>query len=151
MRIWFFIVALVGFWTTQAYAGYFGETSGDEFLRVQEAFQPSLTREGDRLELTWRIAPGYYLYKDKFKFIAQLEGGEQLLLTPVAINPAPVQRHDEFFGDVLTFEGVVDIRFDLGAKLAESTHIEVRYQGCATAGICYPPSKAILAIPEKNS
>lgn len=104
-----------------------------EFLPAEEAFQVSYTQPADdELIVSWGIAPGYYLYKEKIKAWQNLEGGKQ----PLGFEaPAGVLKHDPNFGDV-------EVYFDQVSVMLSSMEvgtIEVQYQGCAEAGLCYPP------------
>ncbi|MEO6066270.1 MAG: protein-disulfide reductase DsbD domain-containing protein, partial [Lysobacterales bacterium] len=115
-----------------------------DLLPVEEAFALSVSAPTrDQLELKWEIAPGYYLYRHRIAVnsrAADVEIGALVL-------PNGKRKTDEFFGDVETYRGTLIARQALTRVPAQdSIEVEVRYQGCADLGVCYPPEKKILAI-----
>jgi thiol:disulfide interchange protein len=113
----------------------FGNNQQQEFLPVEEAYVLTPRLEEDRIVLHWNIAPGYYLYQDKFK-ITQHSGGETETLEPLF---EPGKRiFDEYFNKELT---VYYHETDVVVPLTQSTpfRLSVQSQGCADAGLCYPP------------
>lgn len=114
-----------------------------EFLPVREAYQldGAVTREG-QLRLYWRIAEGYYLYQHAFKVVAT--GTELTDTLPLDLPPA-IAKTDEFFGDVSVYYDEVDLRLSLTEAGGPYT-LAVSYQGCADAGLCYPPETEYLQV-----
>ena len=114
-----------------------------EFLPVEQAFPVTVNRDsnGD-MRLFWPIPKGYYLYKKKFSFYAKSVRGTQAL---DATFPAGVVHEDEFFGRSEVFYGKLLIRLH-SAALTQSFVLEIRSQGCADAGLCYPPRKQFYEI-----
>jgi thiol:disulfide interchange protein DsbD len=104
-----------------------------EFLQVDEAFQFDFTQQGDQLTLSWKIADGYYLYKKQFKTVVK----EAELGTPV--YPVAEQVEDEFFGLSDVFREQLDITYPIVSSVQDGI-VKIRYQGCADAGLCYPPT-----------
>lgn len=98
-------------------------------LKADEAFTVTAARDTDgSLSLTWRIAPGTYLYRDSLK--AGREGA------PVALPlPPGEEKDDPNFGPVEIYHGALAIRV---AGLPETGALDVTFQGCAEQGICYP-------------
>ena len=121
-------------------------TSDDEFLNPDDAFQVSIsTRQPNLLVAHWNIADGYYLYRDKFS--VRLAGnGQVTLLTPVL--PAGDTHHDEFFGDVQIYHNAAEMQIPLQRSTGDATEMTLLlgYQGCADAGICYPPIKKKIPV-----
>ncbi len=116
-----------------------------EFLKPDEAFRLSATTEGaDALMLSWRIADGYYLYRSKLRFRTDTPGID--LGSPQL--PAAQTRKDAFFGDVETYRGRLDVRIPLRRRGVTESRValEVSYQGCADAGLCYPPNTRTLMV-----
>ncbi len=120
--------------------GFFDKPKAEpKFLPVDQAFeiQPLEKKDGSLL-VTWRIAPGYYLYRQRMSF----EPIGAAKIGPVRL-PAGEKHSDEYFG-------VVEIYRDafLTAKLADPqpgrVKLKVSYQGCADAGLCYPPQERVL-------
>ena len=93
----------------------------------------------DRIELRWQIAPGYYLYRHRTK--AEPLGGFQGVLQ----MPAGKPHRDEFFGDVETYRGELKAVL-VGQASADAVALRIKYQGCADAGICYPPQTRTLSV-----
>ena len=116
-----------------------------EFLQPDEAFVFTAdTNDDGEVRLDWRIAPGYYLYRDKMKFEAISEG---LKLGEVAL-PAGEVKDDLAFGRVEIFrnDGSVDVPIDAAPVGANPAWMRVAYQGCAEDGICYPPIKKEIPL-----
>ena len=114
-----------------------------EFLPVREAYQldGALTRDG-ALRLYWQITDGYYLYQHAFK-VRSLNGD-----TPASLAidfPPALSKTDEFFGEVQVYYNAADLTVRL-AEGAENLTVAVTYQGCADAGLCYPPETETLSI-----
>lgn len=104
-----------------------------EFLQVDEAFQFDFAQQGEQLILSWKIADGYYLYKKQFKTVAkQAEVG-------APVFPVAEQVEDEFFGLSDVFRGQLDITYPIVSSVQDGI-VKIRYQGCADAGLCYPPT-----------
>ena len=109
--------------------------SDTEFISPSEAFKISI-REVDKnhLEVKWDIAKGYYLYVGMFEFNIN---DSKTQITKINM-PDGIKKTDEFFGDVDVFYNTTkaDIYID---KLHSNSKLIVKYQGCADAGLCYPP------------
>lgn len=114
-----------------------------DFLPVRQAFQLSLvdtTAEAIKLRLV--ATEGYYLYRHRFQFRtepADIGLGEAQL-------PDGQKKHDEYFGDVEVYHGILDI--DLPRKPGDTRPftLVVTYQGCADKGLCYPPETERMTI-----
>ncbi len=118
----------------------------DEPLPPEQAFKISAKAlSADQLEITWDIADGYYLYRDKMKFISKTE--QVQTVTPAF--PEGETKHDENFGDMVVYHNHLTIPLSLITKGASSIQLLVQYQGCADRGVCYPPQKKTfdLALP----
>ncbi|MBW8367697.1 MAG: cytochrome C biogenesis protein, partial [Arenimonas sp.] len=113
-----------------------------DLLPIDEAF--ALTAKANdrgRLEFTWQIADGYYLYKHRMG--AEPQAG--FTAAGPLVLPTGTAYTDEFFGDVETYRGSVTATLD-GSASADTTQVKVKYQGCADVGICYPPHTQLLTI-----
>lgn len=113
-----------------------------DFLPVRDAFKLSLV-EGDAqsIKLRFIAADGYYLYRHRFQF--RSEPADIALGTPQI--PPGEAKHDEFFGDVEVYHGILDIELPRPADQRAFTLL-VTYQGCADKGLCYPPETQRLNI-----
>jgi len=114
--------------------------NADDLLPVDQAFALSARAIApDRIELRWKIADGYYLYRHRTGVSATGLEGARLQL------PDGTRHEDEFFGPVETYRqslvGIVQ-----GQPSAATATLQVRYQGCADAGICYPPQTRSLKV-----
>ena len=121
------------------------DAGDDEFLDPDIAFQADIIEASPTtLVVRWIIAEGYYLYRDKLNI--QISG-DGVTAGPAEI-PAGEIKHDEFFGDVAVFHNEIQARVPLTRANGDATDINVQlgYQGCAEAGICYPPIKKQLAV-----
>ncbi|UVJ42497.1 protein-disulfide reductase DsbD [Pseudomonas sp. LS1212] len=107
-----------------------------DFLPVDKAFQfTSQQLDSGQTRLHWRIADGYYLYQQRLKF----DGLPAELHPPL---PAGEPHSDEFFGQGEVYRGQLELLIPAGA----SGSVRVGWQGCADAGLCYPPQNADLKL-----
>jgi thiol:disulfide interchange protein DsbD len=122
-----------------------GTTSNeDQFLPVDQAFVFSAVPNGaDRVLLDWQIAPGYYLYRHRTSAKTATPG---FALGEIAM-PDGKKKTDEFFGDVEVYYGVLSATVPVTRPEGASTlELAVTYQGCADAGLCYPPVTKTVPI-----
>ncbi|UVE17230.1 protein-disulfide reductase DsbD [Pseudomonas sp. LS44] len=114
-----------------------------DFLPVREAFRLSLVQSTPQsLKLRFVAAEGYYLYRHRFQFRVEptdLAGGAVQL-------PPGEAKHDQYFGDVEVYHGVLDIDVPLNNPYNLPINLQVTYQGCADKGLCYPPETERLDI-----
>ena len=108
------------------------------FLPVDQAFSFDFDQQGSTLFIGWDIAPGYYLYKKKLEIIGK---GADIEIPELDKG---VIIEDEFFGKTEVFFDSLSVVSKL-SNVAKDGVIKVRYQGCAEAGLCYPPE--IITIP----
>ena len=123
---------------------------GVDLPPVDQVFIPSATATArDRIEVRWKIADGYYLYRHRTSVKADAAfTGASLGL------PDGDKHHDEFFGDVETYrQSLTGILTGIAGDGASSTTLTITYQGCADAGVCYPPQTRTLrvALPAASS
>lgn len=138
------LLALCLAWPAGAAADSLFDRGGPDFLPVDEAFRPALERTGeDELAVVWAIASGYYLYRHAFDF-ALVDAGGAGLGTPAI--PDGERHEDEFFGEVETYRDRVSVTLPLTGEPAADARLRVHYQGCADAGLCYPPQTRLLAL-----
>jgi thiol:disulfide interchange protein DsbD len=119
----------------------------EELLEPDQAFQLS-TRVIDTttLEASWQIAPGYYLYRDKFKF-EPLDGTR--IDSP--IFPRGKKKQDPLFGEVETYTKSVKIRVPYTRQQGlQTAQLRITAQGCnEPVGVCYPPivKEVVFKLP----
>ncbi len=113
------------------------DTSGlyGDFLPPEQAFIYSVeTINQQQIKLSWVIADGYYLYKDKFIFSTDAN-----VKIEQTIFPNGVFVDDPKYGAVEVFKGEVAIQLILGQSLIDrDLTLKFSYQGCAEGGLCYP-------------
>ncbi|WP_431688737.1 protein-disulfide reductase DsbD [Hahella sp. NBU794] len=135
-----FILTLFCCVTVRAENNLFGDNSGflaePEFLPVEEAYRFTSSVEGDELVLHWAIADGYYLYKDRTSVTTDAEGVTQGRWT---YSSPGEEKEDPYFGMVYVYHDELTIRVPVAAEEGAEVEFKVRYQGCAEAGLCYPP------------
>ncbi len=107
-----------------------------DLLEPDKAFQFSARIVSpEAIELNYRIAPGYYLYRDKFFFSA-----EPAAALGKAQFPAGEVKDDEFFGKVETYRDELKITLPFSAESAPARFtLKAISQGCADVGVCYVP------------
>ena len=118
---------------------------GNEFLPVDEAFRPVLIPiDGNTVEVSWQVAPGYYLYKDK---ISVETASADVQLGRLEL-PAGKMKYDEFFGESEVYLEDVFARLPLARATPEALDLALTlgYQGCAEGGLCYPPTSRTLEV-----
>lgn len=126
-----------------ATSSFFDQNEPD-YLPVEEAFKFDYEQEGNNLTLRFYIADGYYLYKHQFKIV----GKNLTVQTPA--YPQGETKVDEFFGETQVYYQYVDFTVPLN-NITKDSVLKVRFQGCADAGLCYPPAiQAIYPIPSTN-
>jgi thiol:disulfide interchange protein DsbD len=108
------------------------------FLPVDQAFVFDFDQQGSTLFVGWDIAPDYYLYKKKIEIIAK---GANI---QVGDSGSGEIIEDEFFGKTEVFFNTASVVSKL-SNITEGAVVKVRYQGCAKAGLCYPPE--VISIP----
>src|SRR6516164_1188966 len=120
-------------------------TNADDFLPPDQAFRFDALAEGtDRVRLNWEIADGYYLYRARIRVkttspSAQL-GAPQF--------PRGQMKTDEYFGkqEIYHHELVATVPIARASGGQLDLPLEVTYQGCADAGLCYPPQTKTLVV-----
>ncbi len=123
-------------------ANPFASSNEEEFLAVEEAFQlTSSVKSANEITLFWNIADGYYLYRKRISVVS----GDTATTVGTLDLPTGKEQHDEFFGDVEIYENSLDITVPVSAS-SNPMQLTVGYQGCAHAGLCYPPVKKTLTI-----
>lgn len=125
-------------WADSPLANLAGEEE-EEFLDPDVAFVVTAKQgDGNTIKTNWLIQDGYYLYKDKISVApaddAQISLGELPL-------PKGKEKEDEYFGLIVSIDHEFNAEIPI-TKLAANTNLVdlvFKYQGCAKAGLCYPP------------
>ena len=116
-------------------------SNDDEFLHVDEAFEFNFHQKDDKLNISFNVAEGYYLYRHQFKFTT-----ENAQIIPVVL-PDGEDHEDEFFGLQKIFTGQLNFTIDI-SKATYNASITIRYQGCAEKGLCYPPKRQKIELSD---
>jgi thiol:disulfide interchange protein DsbD len=135
-RLFLFLVLLI---SGLAQAGTNPFETKPDFLPVGKAFTFTSERlESGETQLFWQIADGYYLYQKRLKF----DG------LPTEQHPALPEgeaHSDEFFGEQQVYRQGLELKIPAGA----SGQVKVGFQGCADAGLCYPPQTQVVDLGGK--
>jgi thiol:disulfide interchange protein DsbD len=113
---------------------YGAETRAADFLEPEQAFQlKAETVDAHTVRLSWIIAPGYHLYRDRLSFNA---AGGQVAAPSL---PAGLRKFDANFNkEMETYQDKLTVELPVTATAPFT--LSVGYQGCADAGLCYSPA-----------
>ncbi len=115
-------------------------SNDSEFLKVDDAFIFDFHQQNNKLQVSFNIADGYYLYRHQFKFTT-----ENATIVPV-ILPEGEHHEDEFFDGVQQIF-TEQLAFTIDIEQANNdASVTIRYQGCAKKGLCYPPIKKVVDL-----
>lgn len=128
-----------------------GLNSQEEFLEPNQAFKLDASIvDGKELRLFFEIAQNYYMYREQFEFSVIKNGKYVEKLTPSKIPEGVIKFDPTFNKDLEVYHDNVEIRFALPPQGGAFT-LEARSQGCAEAGLCYPPAYFhIPIVPMKD-
>ncbi len=138
----FFSLLVAALWAPPAEAAlksFASSSRQHSFLTADQAFRLETSETADGLALTFRVTPGHYLYLDRFHFTA--EDSDLEMGTPVFATTGE-WKDDPTFGRVQVFHE--DVQVELPAK--GHGRLKVVWQGCADAGLCYPPQDKTLTM-----
>jgi len=136
------------FFLLAALAGGFA-VAADDFLPMEEAFRISaFATAPDRIEVVFQVQPGYYLYRSRLGF--KVPEGQPLALGNPDIPAGDIKKDEEGLGlgdqEVYHEDLSVKLPVSRGSRDASTVPLEVAFQGCAEAGLCYPPSKKTIQV-----
>jgi thioredoxin:protein disulfide reductase len=113
-----------------------------ELLEAEKAFQSTArVKDGKAIEIEFKIADGYYMYRKRFQFASAAES----LKLGKAQTPAGKLKQDATFGRVETYRKSVRLLLPYTSSDKE-LRFKVISQGCADAGVCYPPLKQEFVV-----
>ena len=109
------------------------------FLPVEQAFPYTIQyqQNGTELNVAWQIADHYYLYLDRLKL---KQGDKRIELN---YQQDAIMKEDEYFGRV----GIFKHQLNASADIDPNQAFTLTFQGCAEAGLCYPPVKTTITPP----
>jgi len=121
-----------------------------EFLPPEKAFKVEAAWLPNTNDIELEIFPekGYYIYQESLHF--KIGSQANKLKSVKALLPAGVEKFDETFQKKMQiYRQAFLLTLDKKAEIGNPTYIELELQGCAEAGICYPPMtlKFLLAGP----
>ena len=122
----------------------------EELLAPEKAFSLQARIENNTVIAEYKIAPGYYMYREAFRFDLETEG---VSFAEVSVPDGKI-KHDEFFGDVEIYRDQVAIQLPLESESGElpaEIRIKTTGQGCADIGVCYPPLYQTLVMNTSSS
>jgi thiol:disulfide interchange protein DsbD len=119
--------------------------SGDDFLPPEQAFIFSASADGpEHVRLSWVIAAGYYLYRDRIK--ASGATAHDAVGTP--LFPEGQTKSDEYFGKQVVYHNELQVLLPVNRDGGgdQNLALNITYQGCAEAGLCYPPITRSVSV-----
>ena len=119
---------------------------GDEFLSPEDAFKVGARATApDRIEITYAVAKGYYLYRDKLKF--GTAANDHAALGAPGL-PEGETKTDEYFGEQVVYHHsfVVQLPVSRAGTAGFTLPLKLTWQGCADAGLCYPPQTRMFDV-----
>lgn len=132
------LACLLGLWL--AFAAVTAHAT--DFLDPDDAFRASVTETPGAIDIQFKIAPGYYLYRERFAFAAS--GGQATLDAPV--YPKGESKYDETFQKTLeVYHQPMTVHIPV-KQASGPFDLKVTYQGCADKGLCYPPTQKTFRI-----
>ena len=114
-----------------------------DFLPPEQAFRfEARALDARNVEIAFTVADGYYLYREKFDFSAEEQG---VRLGAAQVPPGKVKYDETFAKNLETHRGRTVIRLPVEAAPADFK-LTVTSQGCADAGLCYPPMESVARV-----
>ena len=123
-------------------AGLAQPARADDFLDPSAAFRFSADEQPHEVDVHFRIADGYYLYRERFQFAVK---SGTATLGPAQLPAGHVKFDQTFQKDVETYRGDLTIRVPVQTA-SGPFELAVTSQGCADAGICYPPAEHVYRV-----
>ena len=114
-----------------------------EFLPPEQAFVLSAKAVNEHtVRLHWQIAPGYHLYRDRLSVQADAAG---TVLKPLALPKAKDKFDANFNKTMAVYNTTLDVDVEV-LQGSAPTPLTVGWQGCAEAGLCYPPASRQVLV-----
>ena len=120
-----------------------------QFLAVEDAFPITHEVTSNQVTVYFDVVPGHYLYHDRFQF--KLPNGAQGTIGTPTFNGELHVKNDPSFGMVEVYTEPVSVDIPVSSSQSGDIEVHVRYQGCAEAGLCYPPETLTFAVPVDGS
>ncbi|MEM7400479.1 MAG: protein-disulfide reductase DsbD [Pseudomonadota bacterium] len=149
------LLLLFTFYSSNSFAeGGLSSLTGEEeeeFLEPDVAFVVTVQKaDSTSIKTNWLIQDGYYLYKDKISVTPADES--QITIGDIPL-PEGEQKEDEYFGTIYSLEKEfnADIPINHLAANTKAVDLVFKYQGCAKAGLCYPPITKTINVAFDSS
>ena len=110
---------------------------GEKLIPADQAFRYSVSEDRGELVVRWTVEPGYYLYREKMSYASLTEG----VTLDEPLYPRGATHEDEFFGEQEIYDTDFEVRVPYSNTGAERMTLELRSQGCADIGVCFPPQR----------
>jgi thiol:disulfide interchange protein DsbD len=149
-RMWRLVVALVAMLATNLIVM---APAHAKFLEPEQAFQFSARpTDANTIEIKYRIADGYYLYRERFKFALDPAASGNAKLGEPILPKGEIKFDETFNKDVEHYRNEVVVRIPVEGATGPITLLSTS-QGCADAGLCYPPqvAKAVLTTTSASA
>ena len=120
------------------------QSANPKFPPPDEVFHLTAEPGARRIHLSWTIRPGFYLYRARI----HVEGLSGTLIGPLALPPG-ILKVDPYFGREQIYRNAITAELPVtrGTRAApQDASLAVTYQGCADAGLCYPPITHTLTV-----
>lgn len=119
-------------------------SGANDLLEPEKAFGFSARAlDASAIEVSFAIADGYYMYRERFKFALQDTPGARLGAPEL---PRGIPHKDEFFGEVETYRKQVRMRVPVEGGEGKTVKLAVTSQGCADVGVCYVPMESMASV-----
>ena len=136
MRAKSFLTAVLGLFALLS-GGQALAIGEDEYLPPEQAFTYQITADEKNVTVEWTVMKGYYLYLKRMGLSAATAG----VTVGDSVYPKGEVHKDDYFGEQEVFRGTFKVTAPLtGAKPGDTVALKLKWQGCADAGLCYPPS-----------
>ncbi|MGC9457674.1 MAG: protein-disulfide reductase DsbD [Halothiobacillaceae bacterium] len=120
-----------------------GPAQAVDLLEPEEAFKVTAeVVDNDRVEARFEVADEYYLYQDRLGVTSLSDG---VRAGPLALPPG-IEKNDEFFGDVVVYKKDFTAEVPLEGAAGQTVELKFDMQGCAEAGVCYPPQSQTVSL-----
>ena len=123
-----------------------------DLLPPDKAFQldASVSEDGQSLRLRWDVTEGYYLYKKNFSFESATPSvtlaSDRASYPPSKIKDDPNFGEMEVYYDDVVIEVPLVFTGDVNATQDIDLTVKTKHQGCAEAGLCYPPQRKTTTV-----
>lgn len=129
-------------------SAFSGAQAEPDFLKVDQAFVFTEEIVAGGIKLNWQVTEGYYLYLERFKFKSLSPEATQNTLGEPQFSTQGKLEQDPYFGEVHIIEQDVSVFLPVDLQGLSESELKISYQGCAKAGLCYPPThKRVMYIP----